>query len=100
VITLLAGDDAIARRLASFQEILASQLDGGLSRFGAARSEINASAIAKIAGRNGQHASRQFLGWLGVKLGGMRKGEATGLLGHSPPDLRYAVTNAYDRGLP
>lgn len=99
VVTLIAGNDAVAGILFSFDKILANELDRGFRRLGAAGSEINAAAILEIAGRDGQNPCSKLFGGLGVELRGMRKRDATGLFRHGSADFRYAVTDADDSSL-
>jgi len=47
-----------------------------------------------------QHTRRKLFSRRGVKLRGVREGDIVGLFGHGPADLRNAVADADNRGLP
>ena len=47
-----------------------------------------------------QHARREFFSRRGVKLRGVREGDIVGLFGHGAANLRNAVADADNRGLP
>ena len=99
VVALLAGNDAVTRRLFGFEEKLAREFDGGFGSFGAARGEVDAAAVLKIARGDGEDASGKFFGGFGVELGGVGKGDAIGLLGHSAADFANPVADADNGGL-
>ena len=99
VVTLEAGNHAIARGLSAFEMKLARELDGGFRGFGAAGSEIDAAAGAKVRRRESKEALRQFFGGRGEELRGVREGKLRGLLGHGTTDFGHAVADANDGGL-
>jgi len=99
VVALLAGNDAVPRRLIGFEEILAREFDGGFGGFGAAGGEVDTAAVLKISRGDGKDSGGEFFGGFGVELRGVGEGNPIGLLGHGAADFRDTVADADDGGL-
>lgn len=99
VVALLAGDDAVTRRLFGFEKILAHELEGGFGGFGAAGSEVDTTTILEIARGDGKDAGGKLFGGFGVELRGVGEGDATRLFGHGAADFGDTVANADNGGL-
>src|SRR5690606_28310512 len=94
VVTLAAGDEAAALRLADLHEILASHLERGLHGLRATRHEI---CMAGACRRPPDQVVRKFLGHVRCEEAGMRVGELAELLAHRLEHVRMAVAEARDR---
>ena len=96
MIALLAGDDAITRRLFCFEKILTHEFDGGFGGFRAAGGEVDASTVLKIARSDGEDAGGEFFSGFGVELRGVGECDATRRLGHGAADFGDTVADADD----
>ena len=99
VVTLLAGDDAVTRRLLGFEKILTCEFDGGFGGFRASGGEVDAASVLEIARGDGEDTGGKFFGGFGMELRGVGEGDAIGLFGHSAADFQDAVADADNGGL-
>src|SRR6267143_156438 len=81
MITLAAGENAVAILLAAFEVKLPREFDGRFGRFGAAGSEMDASAVPEIRRSQGEQARGKFFRRSGMKLRSVRESNLRRLLG-------------------
>ena len=95
VIALAPGDEAVARRLADFQEVLAGQLERRLVGLGAAGDVVDPGQVAR---RPGDQVLGQGFRGLGGEEGAVDVGDAVDLLLDGPDHRRVAVPQTGHRG--
>ena len=99
VITLAAGENAVAILLAGFEVKLAREFYRGFGGFGATGSEIDAATVTDIRRSHREQAIGEFFRRSGMKLRSVRESDLRRLLGHGAANFRDSVTDADDGGL-